>query len=249
MHGGIANDVEVQLVYINAEDLETETWPQEMFEVDGLLVPIGFGPRGVEGKIRAIRYAREKRVPMFGICLGMQCMVIEMSRNACGLEGAQSTEFDEVAPDPVIYKLRDLLGVEEMGGTMRLGAYPCVVEADTLAAGVYGATADSQDGRLLISERHRHRYEVNQKYLGALQDAGIVVSGRSPDGKFVEIVELPDHPWFLGCQFHPEYRSRPADPHPLFISYIRAAVEQKQRTAAASTSAGDELPAGGAEAN
>jgi CTP synthase len=249
MHGGIANDVEVQLVYINAEDLEAESWPQEMFEVDGLLVPIGFGPRGVEGKIRAIRYAREQRVPMFGICLGMQCMVIEMSRNACGLEGAQSTEFDEVAPDPVIYKLRDLLGVEEMGGTMRLGAYPCVVEADTLAADVYGATADSQDGRLLISERHRHRYEVNQKYLGALQDAGVVVSGRSPDGKFVEIVELPDHPWFLGCQFHPEYRSRPADPHPLFISYIRAAVEQKQRTAAASASAGDELPAGGAEAN
>ena len=204
-----------------------------MFEVDGLLVPIGFGPRGVEGKIRAIRYAREQRVPMFGICLGMQCMVIEIARNACGLQGAQSTEFDEGASDPVIYKLRDLLGVEEMGGTMRLGAYPCVVEEGTRAADVYRATADSQDGRLLISERHRHRYEVKQKYLGALQDAGVVVSGRSPDGKFVEIVELPDHPWFLGCQFHPEYRSRPADPHPLFISYIRAAVEQRERTMAA----------------
>ncbi|MCY3591304.1 MAG: CTP synthase [Acidobacteria bacterium] len=249
MHGGIANDVEVQLVYINAEDLEAASWPQELFEVDGLLVPIGFGPRGVEGKIRAIRYAREKRVPMFGICLGMQCMVIEMSRNACGLVGAHSTEFDEAAADPVIYKLRDLLGVEEMGGTMRLGAYPCLVEEGTLAAEVFAGTAEEAEGRMLIQERHRHRYEVNQKYLGALQEAGVVVSGRSPDGKFVEIVELPDHPWFLGCQFHPEYRSRPTDPHPLFVSYIRAAVEQRERSAAASASAGDELPAGSAEAN
>ena len=254
MHGGIANDVEVELVYVNAEDLEAESWPRELFEVDGLLVPIGFGPRGVEGKIRAIRYAREKRVPMFGICLGMQCMVIEMARNACGLEGAHSTEFDEGAADPVIYKLRDLLGVEEMGGTMRLGAYPCLVEEGTLAAEVFAGSAEAGspedgDGRMLIQERHRHRYEVNQKYLASLQGAGLVVSGRSPDGKFVEIVELPDHPWFLGCQFHPEYRSRPTDPHPLFVSYIRAAVEQKERTAAASTRAGDELPAGGVEAN
>ncbi|MYJ26337.1 MAG: CTP synthetase, partial [Holophagales bacterium] len=181
--------------------------------------------------------------------LGMQCMVIEMSRNACGLVGAHSTEFDEAAADPVIYKLRDLLGVEEMGGTMRLGAYPCLVEEGTLAAEVFAGTAEEAEGRMLIQERHRHRYEVNQKYLGALQEAGVVVSGRSPDGKFVEIVELPDHPWFLGCQFHPEYRSRPTDPHPLFVSYIRAAVEQRERSAAASASAGDELPAGSAEAN
>jgi len=248
MHGGIANDVEVQLVYINAEDLESESWPRELFEVDGLLVPIGFGRRGVEGKIRAVRYAREKRVPMFGICLGMQCMVIELSRNACGLENAQSTEFDEATTEPVIYKLRDLLGVEEMGGTMRLGAYPCVVKEGTLAAEVYGS-AQAGDGRILIEERHRHRYEVNQQYVGRLQEAGVVVSGRSPDGKFVEIVEIPDHPWFLGCQFHPEYRSRPTDPHPLFVSYIRAAVEQKERNAAQSVRTGDALSAGGAEAN
>jgi len=148
----------------------------------------------------------------------------------------------------VIYKLRDLLGVEEMGGTMRLGAYPCVVKEATLAAEVYGS-ARGGDGQILIEERHRHRYEVNQQYVGLLQEAGVVVSGRSPDGKFVEIVEIPNHPWFLGCQFHPEYRSRPTDPHPLFVSYIRAAVEQKERNAAQSVRTGDALSAGGAEAN
>lgn len=220
-HGGIANNAAVELVYIDAERLEEENWPREVFEVDGLLVPIGFGPRGAEGKIRAMRYAREHRVPMFGICLGMQCMVIEYARNVCGIAGATSTEFDSEARHPVIYKLRDLLGVEEMGGTMRLGAYPCNVQPGTLAETVYGTTQ--------ISERHRHRYEVNQKYMTQWTEAGLRIAGMSPDGKFVEMVELPDHPWYLGCQFHPEYRSKPFDPHPLFVSYIAAALEQAQR--------------------
>jgi CTP synthase len=219
VHGGIANDSAVELVYIDAEQLEGEKWPREVFDVDGLLVPIGFGPRGTEGKIRAIRYAREHDVPMFGICLGMQCMVIEFARNVAGIPDATSAEFDPEAQHAVIYKLRDLLGVEEMGGTMRLGAYPCVIQPGTLAERIYGETE--------ISERHRHRYEVNQKYLDQLKAGGLRVAGMSPDGKFVEMVELPGHPWFLGCQFHPEYKSKPFAPHPLFISYIGAALEHQ----------------------
>ena len=220
-HGGIANDASVELVYISAEEIEGGHWPREVFEVDGLLVPIGFGPRGTTGKIRAIQYAREQKVPFFGICLGMQCMVIEFARNVCGLGDATSTEFDEDARHPVIYKLRELLGVEEMGGTMRLGAYPCNLQEGTLAERTYGVEE--------ISERHRHRYEVNQKYLPQLVEGGLRVAGMSPDGKFVEMVELADHPWFLGCQFHPEYKSKPTDPHPLFVSYIKAALEESER--------------------
>jgi CTP synthase len=221
LHGGIANNARVDLVYINAEEIEEGNWPREVFEVDGLLVPIGFGHRGTEGKISAIRYAREQGVPLFGICLGMQCLVIEFARNVCGLEGATSSEFNDDAKHAVIYKLRDLLGVEEMGGTMRLGAYPCRLTAGTRAHQIY----DLDD----ISERHRHRYEVNQKYLPLLTDHGLVVSGMSPDKKFVEMVELPEHPWFLGCQFHPEYKSKPTAPHPLFVSYIGAALEERSR--------------------
>jgi CTP synthase len=221
IHGGIANDAQVELVYIDAEQLETASWPREIFEVDSLLVPIGFGQRGTEGKIRSIRYAREHRVPFFGICLGMQCMVIEYARNVCGIKDATSSEFQPETDHAVIYKLRDLLGVEEMGGTMRLGAYPCNLQEGTLARQIYGASE--------ISERHRHRYEVNQKYLPALKENGLMIAGLSPDGKFVEMVELTDHPWFLGCQFHPEYKSKPTEPHPLFVSYIAAAVEHKQR--------------------
>ncbi len=229
LHGGIANGVEVELVYINAEEIEAGGFPKDMLQVHGILVPIGFGTRGAEGKIAAIRYARENEVPMFGICLGMQSTVIEFARHECGLEEATSTEFDEDTPVPIIYKLRDLLGVDDMGGTMRLGAYPCKIKEGTLAHEVFGTTE--------ISERHRHRYEVNQKYLQQLKDGGLVVSGLSPDEKFVEIVELPDHPWFLGCQFHPEYQSKPTAPHPLFVSYIAAALEEKKRRQAA---AGDE---------
>ena len=187
-----------------------------------MLVPVGFGQRGIEGKIRAIRYARENKVPFFGICLGMQCMTIEYARNVCGIKDANSTEFDADTEHAVIYKLRDLIGVEELGGTMRLGAYPCRLKAGSLARKIYGAAE--------ISERHRHRYEVNQKYLQTLSEHGLVISGLSPDGKFVEMVELPDHPWFLGCQFHPEYKSKPTEPHPLFVSFIAAALaEQKRR--------------------
>ena len=222
-HGGIANEAGVELVYIHAGDIEEGNWPRETFEVDGLLVPIGFGVRGSEGKIRALRYAREHGVPMFGICLGMQSMVIEYARHVCGLAKATSTEFDEDADTAVIYKLRDLLGIEDLGGTMRLGAYPCRIQDGTLAHRAYGKTE--------ISERHRHRYEVNQKYLKHLTDGGLVVSGLSPDGKFVEIVELPEHPWYLGCQFHPEYKSKPTDPHPLFTSFIAAALEHRKRKA------------------
>jgi len=232
LHGGIANDAHVELVYVNAEEAEGGSWPREIFEVDALLVPIGFGRRGTEGKVRAIRYAREHKVPFFGICLGLQCMVIEYARNVAGIKDATSSEFDPETEHAVIYKLRDLLGVEEMGGTMRLGAYPCRLKEGTLARRIYGAAE--------ISERHRHRYEVNQKYLPTLVEHGLVVSGLSPDGKFVEMVELPtsEHPWFLGCQFHPEYKSKPTDPHPLFVSFIAAGLaerlrrEQAERTAA-----------------
>ncbi len=222
-HGGVANETKVELVYINAEEIEEGSWPRALFEVDGLLVPIGFGKRGTEGKIRAIRYAREHQVPFFGICLGMQCMTIEYARNVCGIKDATSTEFDNDAAQPVIFKLRDLLGVEEMGGTMRLGAYPCKLEEGSLARSIYGEE--------LISERHRHRYEVNHKYLATLQEHGLVISGRSPDGKFIEMVELPGHPWYLGCQFHPEYKSKPTEPHPLFVSYIAAALAEQQKRA------------------
>ncbi len=220
MHGGVANDAEVELVYISAEQMETERWPREIFDVDGLLVPIGFGRRGSEGKIRAIRYAREHKVPFFGICLGMQCLVIEYLRNVCGIKGATSSEFDPEAKEPAIYMLRDLLGVEDLGGTMRLGAYPCVLTEGTLAREIY----DTDE----ISERHRHRYEVNQRYLEDLRSGGLVLSGMSPDRKFVEMVELEDHPWYLGCQFHPEYKSKLTEPHPLFSSYIAAALEEHQ---------------------
>jgi CTP synthase len=223
LHGGIANDARVELVYIDAEELEeSRAWPRGLFEVDALLVPIGFGQRGTEGKIRAIRYAREHRVPFFGICLGMQCMVIEFARNVCGIKDATSSEFDSETEHAVIYKLRDLLGVEELGGTMRLGAYPCRLQEGSLSRRIYHNVPE-------ISERHRHRYEVNQKYLGTLKEHGLVISGLSPDGKFVEMVELADHPWFLGCQFHPEYKSKPTEPHPLFVSYIAAALAEQQR--------------------
>ncbi len=234
LHGGVANGAQTELVFIDAEEIEAGNWPPEMLEVDGVLVPIGFGPRGVEGKIRAIRYARENRIPFFGICLGMQSMVIEFARNACGLTEANSTEFDSEAKDPIIFKLRDLLGVEEMGGTMRLGAYPCRLTPDTLAHRIYGCDE--------ISERHRHRYEVNQKYLPVLKEHGLTVSGLSPDGKFVEIVELKDHPWYLGCQFHPEYKSKPTKPHPLFVSYIAAALDYQEQRLTTGAETGDSLP-------
>jgi CTP synthase len=214
-HGGIANNVKVRIVYIDSEELETEGYHGELGRVDGILVGPGFGSRGVEGKLRAIRYAREKRIPYFGICLGMQCATIEFARNVVGMVGANSTEFDDESPYKVIYKLRDLIGVDALGGTMRLGKYPCRLKEGSIAHEAYAGD--------LIDERHRHRYEVNPEYVPQLEERGFHVTGLSPDGKFVEIIELEGHPWFLGCQFHPEYKSRPTAPHPLFRSFIAAA--------------------------
>jgi CTP synthase len=197
-------------------------WPacaESLSQYDGILVPGGFGSRGVEGMLNAIRFAREARVPYFGICLGMQTAVIEFARNVCGLTAADSTEFEAASPYPVIYKLRDLLGVEELGGTMRLGAYPCVLADDSFAKNAYHAER--------ISERHRHRYEFNRAYEETLVSHGLRITGRSEDGKFVEICELPKHPWYLGCQFHPEFKSKPMEPHPLFVSFIGASYQHR----------------------
>jgi CTP synthase len=218
-HGGIANNVKVRLAFVDSEEMESQGFPEVLRSADAILVPGGFGKRGIEGKLRAIRYAREMRVPFFGICLGMQCAVIEFARNVCGLAGANSTEFDSAASHKVIYKLRDLIGVDALGGTMRLGKYPCDLQEGTLARRAYGEPA--------ISERHRHRYEVNQEYLPILREAGMTFCGMSPDRKFVEMVELSDHPWFLGCQFHPEFKSKPGAAHPLFKDFVRAARAHK----------------------
>ncbi|HKA36394.1 MAG TPA: CTP synthase [Thermoanaerobaculia bacterium] len=215
-HGGIANNVRVRLHYVDAETLENDQYPEVLTAADAVLVPGGFGRRGVEGMMKAIRYAREKKVPFFGICLGLQTAVIEYARHVAGLEGANSTEFEEEPRHKVIFKLRDLIGVEALGGTMRLGKYPCELSPGSIAARAYGESP--------ISERHRHRYEVNQEYLPALKEAGLSFTGMSPDRKFIEMIELRDgHPWFLGCQFHPELKSKPFACHPLFKDFIRAA--------------------------
>jgi CTP synthase len=220
LHGGVASGVRVNLRWIEAEDVENGKLESELAAVDGILIPGGFGIRGVAGMIEAVRFAREKKVPYFGICLGLQCAVIEAARNLCELKEADSTEFNESATQRVIYKLRDLLGVDEMGGTMRLGAYPTNLSKGSFAAQAYGSKA--------ISERHRHRYEVNQEFLPQLKQAGMKVTGLSPDRKFVEIVEYADHPWFLACQFHPEYKSRPLDPHPLFREFVAASYRNRR---------------------
>jgi CTP synthase len=215
-HGGIANNVRVKLQYVDAETLEKEQYPEALVRADAVLVPGGFGRRGVEGMMRAIQYAREKKVPFFGICLGLQTAVIEYARHVAGLDGANSTEFDEDPKYKVIFKLRDLIGVEALGGTMRLGKYPCELSPGSFAARAYGESP--------ISERHRHRYEVNHEFVPILKEAGLSFTGMSPDKKFVEIIELhEDHPWFLGCQFHPELKSKPFACHPLFRDFIRAA--------------------------
>jgi CTP synthase len=241
VHGGVANRLRVQIRWVESEDMtEDPNWEDRLRDVDAILVPGGFGKRGIAGMLRAINHARRELTPYFGICLGMQCATIEFARNVCGIEGADSTEFDDDAVHPVIFKLRDLIGVEAMGGTMRLGAYPCHLQDGSLAARIYGASD--------ISERHRHRYEFNPRFEDELGGHGLVFSGKSPDGKFIEIVELPEHPWFLGCQFHPEFKSKPLDPHPLFVSFIKAAYEHRMRDEAMKHDNGEEaIPASSSE--
>ncbi len=219
VHGALAHNLKLNLNWIEAEGLETgdRTYEEQLVDYDGLLVPGGFGKRGIEGMLIAIRYARENRVPYFGICLGMQTACIEFARNVCGLAEANSSEFDPATPHRVIYKLRELRGVEELGGTMRLGAWTCKIEPGTLAHRIYG--------QLEISERHRHRYEFNREYEETLTAGGLRISGSTPDGTYVEMVELPDHPHFIGCQFHPEFKSKPLEPHPLFKTFVGAAYE------------------------
>ena len=217
-HAGIANDLHVETCYVDSEELLADpNWEQKLAEYDAILVPGGFGDRGLEGKIRAIRFAREQRVPFFGICLGMQMAVIEFARNVCGLSGANTVEADPKAEHPVIHLMPGQRGIQDKGATMRLGAYPCTLQDGSLAARTYGKTR--------ISERHRHRFEFNNEYRQQLETGGLVLSGLSPDGLLVEMVELSDHPYFVGCQFHPEFKSRPHSPHPLFVDFVRAASE------------------------
>ncbi|MGC1870986.1 MAG: CTP synthase [Acidobacteriaceae bacterium] len=224
VHGALAHNLKLSVTWVEAEGLESKEagdrgYESQLAGFDGILVPGGFGKRGIEGMLNAIRYARERHIPYFGICLGMQTACIEYARNVCGLDGANSSEFDPATPHRVIYKLRELTGVEEMGGTMRLGAWPCMLQPDSLAARAYGQTE--------ISERHRHRYEFNREYEAILTGAGLRITGTTPDATYVEIVEIPDHPFFLGCQFHPEFKSKPLQPHPLFREFVGASYRNR----------------------
>jgi CTP synthase len=219
MHGGIANDVRVSLKYVDSQDVESQGAQALLGDVDAVLVPGGFGVRGTEGKVAAVRYARERKVPFFGICLGLQMAVVEFARDVLSLANANSVEFDERTPHPVISLMESQVQVQDKGGTMRLGAYACVLKSGSVAARLYGKDE--------VSERHRHRYEVNNAYRSRLSDGGMVVSGHNPELNLVEMIELPDHPYFVGCQFHPEFKSKPFAPHPLFSGFIRAAVEHR----------------------
>ncbi len=221
VHAGAANDVKVEIKWVSAEELDEKEPEEFLSDVSGILVPGGFGERGVEGKIKAVKFARENRIPFFGICLGMQCAVIEFARNVAGLKGAHSSEFSSSTPYPVIDLMEEQKGIEEKGGTMRLGAYPCVLKEGTFSYEAYRKTE--------ISERHRHRYEFNNTFRDKLEEAGLVIAGTSPDGKLVEVVEIKNHPWFVAVQFHPEFKSRPRDPHPLFVNFVKAAIELNER--------------------
>lgn len=222
-HGGFANDVHVNLKFIEAEELETATDDSLLRDCDGILVPGGFGERGVEGKIKAIQYARENRVPYYGICLGMHLAVVEFARNVCGIEDANSLEFDPDTKNAVINLMEEQKAVYNKGATMRLGAYTCELAPNTFSLAAYGERT--------ISERHRHRYEFNNEFMGVMKEHGLAIAGVSKKTELVEIVELPDHPWFVGCQFHPEFKSRPMNPHPLFTDFIKAsAAHMKQRS-------------------
>ncbi|MCG6922543.1 MAG: CTP synthase [Acidobacteria bacterium] len=219
-HGGFASDVKVVRRWVESDDLNSETAEAMLGGVDGILVPGGFGSRGTGGMAAAAEFARQTGTPYFGICYGFQWAVTEYAQHVCGLEGANSTEVDPDTPHKIIYKLQDLLGVEEMGGTMRLGSYPCRLKTGSLAERCYG-TAE-------IRERHRHRYEFNQAYEQTLVGAGMSISGKTPDGKFVEIAEIPDHPWFVAVQYHPEFKSKPLSPHPLFREFVRASLAHRE---------------------
>jgi len=216
LHGGIAHNVKVRIHWFEAQNFEKGKLERELEHYDGILVPGGFGARGIEGMINTIEYARVNKVPYFGICLGMQTMVIEYARNVCGLPEANSTEFNPATPQRVIFKLRELKGIDELGGTMRLGAWLCVLKPCSFANKAYGTTT--------ISERHRHRYEFNREFEQILTSNGLRITGETPDGTYVEICEIEDHPWYLGCQFHPEFKSKPLEPHPLFSSFVAAAL-------------------------
>jgi CTP synthase len=219
-HGGFANDVRVVRRWVEAEELESGDADRLLSGVDGILVPGGFGTRGTGGMVAAAEFARRTGKPYFGICYGFQWAVTSWARNVCGLAGANSTEVDENAEHKVVYKLQDLLGVEDMGGTMRLGSYPCELQPGSRAAQIYGAT--------LIHERHRHRFEFNREYESCLNQGGMVISGKTPDGKFAEIAEVPGHPWYVAVQFHPEFKSKPLAPHPLFADFVRASLAGRQ---------------------
>ncbi len=232
VHGGVANNVQVDLEYVNSEKLTAKNVEKKLSGLDGILVPGGFGSRGVEGKIRAIQYARENKVPFFGICLGMQCACIEFARNVIGLEGANSEEFDPNTDHNIIYLMKEWYDFRtkktevrdegaDKGGTMRLGAYPCKLKKETKAYEAYKTVN--------IDERHRHRFEFNNDFIEQCEENGLVFSGVAPDGSLMEIVEIPDHPWFLGCQFHPEFKSNPMNPHPLFREFINAAKVDKEK--------------------
>jgi CTP synthase len=216
VHGGIANNCKVDVTYVDSEQIETEGLVPELLDADAVLVPGGFGKRGGEGKVRAVQYARESSVPFFGICLGLQMAVVEFTRNVLGIQDANSSEFDPSTKNPVIHLMEEQKDVSDKGATMRLGAYPCEIKSNTLAHKVYGKTS--------ISERHRHRWEVNNDYRDRLEEAGMALCGMSPNKSLVEMVEVPEHPWFMGVQFHPEFLSRPLSPHPLFVSFIKAAL-------------------------
>ena len=220
VHGGLANDTKVELVWVSSEDITDNGAAQYLDNIDGVLIPGGFGERGIEGKIEAVKYVRENKIPFLGICLGLQCAIIEYARNVCGFENANSFEFNQETKYPVIHLMDDQRHITNMGGTMRLGAYPCIIKRGTLANRLYG--------KLKISERHRHRYEVNNEYRDVLSDKGMVFSGMSPDERLVEICELTDHPFFIGSQFHPELKSRPMNPHPLFKGLVEAALKYRQ---------------------
>jgi len=219
IHGGIAHELKVSIRMVESEEVEAQGAEALLGGCHGILIPGGFGDRGIEGKVNAVRYARENGIPFFGICLGMQCAVIEFARNVCGLERANSSEFDEAAPHPVIHLMESQAAIRKKGGTMRLGAYPCRLAENTLARQAYG------DER--VAERHRHRYEFNNEYRKPLEENGLCISGVSPDGELVELIEIPAHPWFLACQFHPEFQSTPLKAHPLFRDFVGAALRHR----------------------